>query len=104
MSLKLIILGCGTSLHAGLIGAEYFKDLCNFFSVQVFDGAEFNISDIPKVIPAKKDLKNNFPIVNANIETTPAITPNIPNKVLKNISLSTNSNATLIAIKAPPSL
>ena len=46
---NIIILGCGTSLHAGLIGAEYFKDLCNFFSVQVFDGAEFNISDIPKV-------------------------------------------------------
>jgi glucosamine--fructose-6-phosphate aminotransferase (isomerizing) len=45
---NIIILGCGTSLHAGLIGAEYFKELSDFNTVQVFDGAEFEIKDIPK--------------------------------------------------------
>lgn len=46
---NIVILGCGTSLHAGLIGAEYFKELCNFNTIQVFDGAEFEEKDIPKI-------------------------------------------------------
>ena len=45
---NIIILGCGTSLHAGLIGAEYFKELTDFNTIQVFDGAEFDKKDIPK--------------------------------------------------------
>ena len=44
----LILLGCGTSYHAGMFGVNYFKDLCDFHSVQIFDGAEFNKKDIPK--------------------------------------------------------
>jgi len=44
----LILLGCGTSYHAGMFGVNYFKDLCDFHSVQIFDGAEFNEKDIPK--------------------------------------------------------
>ena len=44
---NLIILGCGTSYHAGMIGVNYFKELCQFNTVQIFDGAEFNYSDIP---------------------------------------------------------
>jgi glucosamine--fructose-6-phosphate aminotransferase (isomerizing) len=43
----LILLGCGTSYHAGLISLKYFKDLCHFTTVQVFDGAEFNPEDFP---------------------------------------------------------
>jgi glucosamine--fructose-6-phosphate aminotransferase (isomerizing) len=46
---NLILLGCGTSYHAGLYGMYYLKTLCNFNSVQVFDGAEFNSYDIPKI-------------------------------------------------------
>lgn len=46
---NLIILGCGTSYYAGLLGTYYFKDLCNFNTVQVFDGAEFTDKDIPKI-------------------------------------------------------
>jgi glucosamine--fructose-6-phosphate aminotransferase (isomerizing) len=46
---NIIILGCGTSLHAGLYGMHYLKTLCHFNTVQVFDGAEFQLSDIPKV-------------------------------------------------------
>lgn len=45
---NLILLGCGTSYNAGLLGVHFFKDLCNFNTVQIFDGAEFTIDDIPK--------------------------------------------------------
>lgn len=46
---NIIILGCGTSYFAGLYGMYYFKQLCNFNTVQVFDGAEFNEYDIPNI-------------------------------------------------------
>jgi len=46
---NLIILGCGTSYFAALYGMYYFKHLCNFNTVQVFDGAEFNECDIPNI-------------------------------------------------------
>jgi glucosamine--fructose-6-phosphate aminotransferase (isomerizing) len=45
---NMIILGCGTSYFSGIYGSHYFKHLCNFNTVQVFDGAEFDIHDIPK--------------------------------------------------------
>ena len=45
---NIIILGCGTSYHAGMYGAYYLKTLCNFNNVQVIDGAELNEYDIPK--------------------------------------------------------
>ena len=45
---NIIILGCGTSYHAGMVGLEYFKEICNFNTVQIFDGAEFEIKDIPR--------------------------------------------------------
>lgn len=46
---NIIILGCGTSFHAGLYGSYFLKNICNFNIVQVFDGAEFNYMDIPKI-------------------------------------------------------
>ena len=46
---NIVILGCGTSYFAGLYGMYYFKQLCNFNTVQVFDGAEFNEPDIPRI-------------------------------------------------------
>jgi glucosamine--fructose-6-phosphate aminotransferase (isomerizing) len=46
---NIILLGCGTSYFAGLYGMHYFKQLCNFNNVQVFDGADFNEYDIPKI-------------------------------------------------------
>jgi glucosamine--fructose-6-phosphate aminotransferase (isomerizing) len=52
-SLKLInhiiLLGCGTSYFAALYGMYFFKHLCYFNTVQVFDGAEFNDFDIPNI-------------------------------------------------------
>lgn len=45
---NLIILGCGSSYNAGLLGCYYFKELCNFNCVFVIDGSEFNENDIPK--------------------------------------------------------
>ena len=44
---NIILLGCGTSYFAGLYGMYFFKHLCQFNTVQVFDGAEFNEQDIP---------------------------------------------------------
>lgn len=44
----IILLGCGTSYHAGMIGMKYLKSLCDFHTVQLFDGAEFREYDIPK--------------------------------------------------------
>jgi len=45
---NLILLGCGTSYFAGQYGVHFFKDLCEFNTVQLFDGAEFTEKDIPK--------------------------------------------------------
>ena len=45
---NMIVLGCGTSYHAGIIGVQYLKELGDFNSVQLFDGAEFCAADIPK--------------------------------------------------------
>ena len=44
----LIILGCGTSYYSGLWSCEIFKMLDIFTTIQIFDGAEFDIHDIPK--------------------------------------------------------
>jgi len=45
---NIILLGCGTSYHAALYGAKLFKQSGKYNTVQVFDGAEFTIEDIPK--------------------------------------------------------
>jgi glucosamine--fructose-6-phosphate aminotransferase (isomerizing) len=44
----LIILGCGTSYNAGLWAMDIFKSLDIFDTIVCYDGAEFNIKDIPK--------------------------------------------------------
>ena len=41
-------MGCGTSYNAAQFGCYSFKDLCKFNSVQVIDGADFSILDVPK--------------------------------------------------------
>lgn len=45
---NIILLGCGTSYNAALYGMNYLKHICKFNTVQVFDGAEFNLLDIPR--------------------------------------------------------
>lgn len=44
----LIILGCGTSYNAGMWSLDIYKSLDIFDTVVSYDGAEFNIKDIPK--------------------------------------------------------
>ena len=44
----IILLGCGTSYHAGLYGMYYLKHLCEFHTVQLIDGADFTSADIPR--------------------------------------------------------
>ncbi len=46
---NIILLGCGTSFYAGLYGMYFFKKMCKFNTVQVFDGADFNEYDIPTI-------------------------------------------------------
>lgn len=46
---NLILLGCGTSFNAALFSSKYFKNNCNFNTIQVIDGADFNTDDIPKI-------------------------------------------------------
>lgn len=46
---NIILLGCGTSYNAAIYTSKIFKQICDFNSVQVFDGAEFNNYDIPKI-------------------------------------------------------
>lgn len=44
----LIILGCGTSLHAGSIGKILFDSFNIFISISAMDGAEFSKKNIPR--------------------------------------------------------
>lgn len=44
----LILLGCGTSYHAGLWVSSIFKHFDMFTTVSVHDGGEFELVDIPK--------------------------------------------------------
>lgn len=45
---QLLILGCGTSYHAALLGSKYFKLLESVQAIQVIDASEFSIKDIPR--------------------------------------------------------
>ena len=45
---NIILLGCGTSLNACMIGKYYFKLCDNIKNIQCIDGADFVVSDIPK--------------------------------------------------------
>jgi glucosamine--fructose-6-phosphate aminotransferase (isomerizing) len=45
---NIILLGCGTSYHAGLWSIKIFKSLDIFDTVQIYDGAEFTYNDISK--------------------------------------------------------
>ena len=45
---NIIFLGCGTSYNAGLYGAYFMRELCDFNIVSVIDGADFDIKNIPK--------------------------------------------------------
>jgi len=46
---NLILLGCGTSYHSGMIAMNHFKNICDLNCVLLFDGAEFTSKDIPRI-------------------------------------------------------
>jgi glucosamine--fructose-6-phosphate aminotransferase (isomerizing) len=72
----LILLGCGTSFHAGLWSLDIFKSLDVFDTVSLYDGADFSGKDIPKrgqtavVLLSQsgetKDLQRCFQIIQDN--------------------------------------
>jgi glucosamine--fructose-6-phosphate aminotransferase (isomerizing) len=43
----LILLGCGTSFHAGLWSLDLFKSLYIFDTISLYDGADFSAKDVP---------------------------------------------------------
>ena len=43
----IILLGCGTSYYSCMYGKDFFKKLCNFNTIQLYDGADFEENDIP---------------------------------------------------------
>ena len=45
----IVLLGCGTSYHACMFARSFFKKSEHFITVSVFDGAEFELSDIPDI-------------------------------------------------------
>ena len=63
----IILLGCGSSYNAALYGAHFFKLLCNFETVQVFDGAELSILDLPKT--SNKAVALGFILISQSGET-----------------------------------
>lgn len=44
----LVLLGCGTSLNAARYASPFFKEYADFDSIQVIDGADFNLNDVPQ--------------------------------------------------------
>lgn len=46
---NIVLLGCGTSYNSAIYSLPFLKTICNFNTVQVFDGAEFELVDIPKI-------------------------------------------------------
>ena len=47
----MLIIGCGSSLHAGLFAQHIFKHLDSFNTIQVIDASDFTKLDIPKQKP-----------------------------------------------------
>jgi glucosamine--fructose-6-phosphate aminotransferase (isomerizing) len=45
----LVLLGCGTSLHAALTAVPVFRAISGFITVSAFDAGEFTMDDIPCV-------------------------------------------------------
>ena len=46
---NIILLGCGTSYNSCMYGKEFLKKLCDFNTIQLFDGSDFEKSDIPNI-------------------------------------------------------
>ena len=100
---NIIILGCGTSFFAGLYGMYFFKQICNFNTVQVFDGAEFNNYDIPKIGETAfvlisqsgetKDLHRCIEIAKSNNITTIGIINVVDSLIAKEVDCGIYCNA-----------
>jgi len=45
---NILLIGCGTSFNAGMMGKHYFLEYCTFNTIQVIDGSEFTERDIPR--------------------------------------------------------
>ena len=50
----LLVLGCGSSYFAGLMGAKYFRLFNSFSTIRVIDAAEFTYDDLPSDVPVSE--------------------------------------------------
>lgn len=50
----LILLGCGTSFHAGLLGEIYFNKTNTFINCMCYNACEFNENNLPKISNYRK--------------------------------------------------
>ena len=87
-----VLLGCGSSYNAALYGAEFMKQLCDFVTVSVIDGAELRLSDLPKTTDPigvflitqsgeTKDLHRCIGLLNSRPAPPPTITIGIVNVI-----------------------
>lgn len=44
----LLLVGCGSSMHAALLAAQIYRQVTQFITVQVIDASEFTMKDVPK--------------------------------------------------------
>lgn len=52
----ILLIGCGTSYNAGIIGEKYFKQNHNIVNITTLNACEFDINDIPNIINKGKIL------------------------------------------------
>mgnify|MGYP003797901955 CR=1 FL=1 len=100
---NLIILGCGTSYHAGLYGSYLIKKISGFNTVTVMDGADFNVLDIPKVGDTvviflsqsgeTKDLHRALEIANSNYLSTIGIVNVVDSLIAREVMCGVYLNA-----------
>jgi len=100
---NLIILGCGTSLHAGLYSSYLIKKISGFNTVQVFDAADFSAQDIPRIGSTAviclsqsgetKDLHRALLIANDNFLTTIGIINVVDSLIAREVTCGVYLNA-----------
>ena len=44
----IVLLGCGTSYHSGLLASRLIKSICHFDTVSVHEAGSFTLEDVPK--------------------------------------------------------
>jgi glutamine---fructose-6-phosphate transaminase (isomerizing) len=95
---NIILLGCGSSYNAGLLSVKYFRELNDFNSIQVIDGSDFVLENIPKLG------KTCLILISQSGETRDLHNVLLLLKPLKNLKCSTGRYITVGVVNVPNSL